>query len=164
MREVTDARLDKVLFHDCTVTWRNPSGVAANRRIRRATRVGAVQATQKSGHPTYSSGLGREISPRTCLSGSFCIAVSPAFGSAAYIAYHDGNERMKQVSSNLGQQRSEIHPGQEVDIVLKKDQATGALTRGIVKDILTNSPTHPHGIKVRLQDGKVGRVKGIIGQ
>ncbi len=62
-----------------------------------------------------------------------------------------------------GQQRSQIHPGLEVDIVLKKDQATGALTRGIVQDILTNSPTHPHGIKVRLKDGQVGRVQAIIG-
>ena len=61
-----------------------------------------------------------------------------------------------------GKVRSDIRPGMEVDIVLKKDQRTGALTRGIVKDILTNSPTHPHGVKVRLQDGQVGRVQAII--
>ncbi|WP_078408394.1 YwbE family protein [Priestia abyssalis] len=61
-----------------------------------------------------------------------------------------------------GQTRANISPGLEVDIVLKKDQRTGALTRGVVKDILTNSPFHPHGIKVRLQDGQVGRVKEII--
>ncbi|PHA00745.1 hypothetical protein COE51_05380 [Bacillus pseudomycoides] len=61
-----------------------------------------------------------------------------------------------------GQQRANISPGLEVDIVLKQDQRTGKLTRGIVKDILTNSPSHPHGIKVRLQDGQVGRVKHII--
>lgn len=61
-----------------------------------------------------------------------------------------------------GQQRSNISPGLEVDIVLKKDQRTGKLTRGIVKDILTNSPSHPHGIKVRLQDGQVGRVQHIV--
>ncbi|WP_096200637.1 YwbE family protein [Bacillus sp. FJAT-45350] len=60
-----------------------------------------------------------------------------------------------------GQQRKNIQPGIAVDIVLKKDQRTGATTRGIVKDILTNSPNHPHGIKVRLQDGQVGRVKNI---
>ena len=48
-------------------------------------------------------------------------------------------------------------------IVLKQDQPTGKLTKGIVKDILTNSPTHPHGIKVRLQSGAVGRVKEIVG-
>ncbi len=47
-------------------------------------------------------------------------------------------------------------------IVLKKDQKSGALTRGVVKDILTNSPTHPHGIKVRLEDGSVGRVRQIL--
>jgi uncharacterized repeat protein (TIGR03833 family) len=50
-----------------------------------------------------------------------------------------------------------------VRIVLKQDQPTGKLTEGIVKDILTNSPTHPHGIKVRLMDGQVGRVKEITG-
>lgn len=61
-----------------------------------------------------------------------------------------------------GQNRSHIRPGLEVEIVLKKDQATGKTTRGIVKDILTKSPNHPHGIKVRLQDGQVGRVKEII--
>ncbi|KOS26345.1 hypothetical protein ADK18_23075 [Bacillus anthracis] len=61
-----------------------------------------------------------------------------------------------------GQKRSNIAPGLEVDIVLKQDQRTGKLTRGIVKDILTNSPSHPHGIKVRLQDGQVGRVQNIF--
>ena len=61
-----------------------------------------------------------------------------------------------------GQKRSNIAPGLEVDIVLKQDQRTGKLTRGIVKDILTNSPYHPHGIKVRLQDGQVGRVQNIV--
>ncbi|EOA3903626.1 YwbE family protein [Bacillus cytotoxicus] len=60
------------------------------------------------------------------------------------------------------QKRANISPGLEVDIVLKKDQRTGTLTRGIVKDILTNSPSHPHGIKVRLQDGQVGRVQHIV--
>ena len=62
-----------------------------------------------------------------------------------------------------GNTRLNIKPGQRVRIVLKKDQATGRLTEGIVKDILTNSPTHPHGIKVRLVDGQVGRVKEIVG-
>ncbi|TMW72062.1 YwbE family protein [Alteribacter natronophilus] len=61
-----------------------------------------------------------------------------------------------------GQNRSRIHPGQKVRIVLKKDQRTGALTEGVVKDLLTKSATHPHGIKVRLQDGQVGRVKEIV--
>jgi uncharacterized repeat protein (TIGR03833 family) len=60
-----------------------------------------------------------------------------------------------------GTVRSNIKPGMTVLIVLKQDQPTGKLTRGIVKDILTSSPTHPHGIKVRLQDGQVGRVKQI---
>lgn len=61
-----------------------------------------------------------------------------------------------------GKRRSDIRSGITVDIVLKADQPTGRLTRGIVKDILTNSPTHPHGIKVRLQDGQVGRVQQIV--
>ena len=63
---------------------------------------------------------------------------------------------------NDGKNRSNIKAGLEVDIVLKKDQRTGTLTRGIVKDILTNSATHPHGIKVRLTDGQVGRIQQII--
>lgn len=57
--------------------------------------------------------------------------------------------------------RSSIHSGLEVDIVLKKDQLTGILTHGIVKDILTNSRMHPRGIKVRLEDGSVGRVQKV---
>jgi uncharacterized repeat protein (TIGR03833 family) len=65
------------------------------------------------------------------------------------------------VSMN-GNSRSNIKPGLRVRIVLKKDQATGKLTEGVVKDILTNSPNHPHGIKVRLMDGQVGRVKEIL--
>lgn len=61
-----------------------------------------------------------------------------------------------------GKTRKNIHTGLKVKIVLKKDQRTGNLTEGIVKDILTNSPTHPHGIKVRLMNGDVGRVKEIL--
>jgi len=58
--------------------------------------------------------------------------------------------------------RSSIKPGALVAIVLKQDQRSGQLTEGVVKDILTNSPNHPHGIKVRLEDGQVGRVKEIL--
>jgi uncharacterized repeat protein (TIGR03833 family) len=61
-----------------------------------------------------------------------------------------------------GIKRSNIKPGLHVSIVLKKDQRTGKLTEGIVKNILTNSPSHPHGIKVRLENGEVGRVKKIL--
>jgi uncharacterized repeat protein (TIGR03833 family) len=60
-----------------------------------------------------------------------------------------------------GRLRKDIRPGIAVAIVLKQDQRSGKLTRGIVKDILTSSPSHPHGIKVRLTDGQVGRVKEI---
>jgi uncharacterized repeat protein (TIGR03833 family) len=60
-----------------------------------------------------------------------------------------------------GQNRADIHPGLKVSIVLKQDQRIGKLTRGIVKDILTKSAYHPHGIKVRLMDGQVGRVQHI---
>lgn len=60
-----------------------------------------------------------------------------------------------------GINRKDIKPGMDVYIVLKKDQRTGRLTRGVVKDILTKSARHPHGIKVRLADGQVGRVKKI---
>jgi uncharacterized repeat protein (TIGR03833 family) len=60
-----------------------------------------------------------------------------------------------------GTNRVDIKSGLKVLIVLKKDQRTGKLTEGIVKDILTKSPTHPHGIKVRLEGGEIGRVKKI---
>ena len=61
-----------------------------------------------------------------------------------------------------GQNRKAIKPGLMVDVVLKADQRTGKRTRGVVKDILTKSPHHPHGIKVRLESGEVGRVQEII--
>ncbi|MGD9631226.1 MAG: YwbE family protein [Pyrinomonadaceae bacterium] len=61
-------------------------------------------------------------------------------------------------------QRRNIRPGLKVAIVLKQDQRSGRETVGVVKDLLTNSPTHPHGIKVRLTDGQVGRVAKILGQ
>lgn len=63
-----------------------------------------------------------------------------------------------------GQHRKDIRPGIEVEIVLKEDQRTGKRTRGVVRDILTKSPQHPHGIKVRLGTGEVGRVKEIKGE
>ena len=61
-----------------------------------------------------------------------------------------------------GQKRIDIKKGKKVNIVLKQDQKTNKLTNGIVKDILTNSSSHPHGIKVRLQNGQVGRVKEVL--
>ncbi|MCP4109436.1 MAG: YwbE family protein [Desulfobacteraceae bacterium] len=63
-----------------------------------------------------------------------------------------------------GKNRADIRPGAHVNVVQKQDQRSGKLTQGIVKDILTNSPSHPHGIKVRLESGIVGRVKEIIGE
>ncbi len=62
---------------------------------------------------------------------------------------------------NKGNARENIKQGSSVGIVLKQDQRSGKITRGIVKRILTNSSNHPHGIKVELEDGKVGRVKEI---
>jgi uncharacterized repeat protein (TIGR03833 family) len=61
-----------------------------------------------------------------------------------------------------GQNRNDIYPGLEVDIILKKDQRSGKKTRGIVKHLLTGSSFHSRGIKVRLEDGQVGRVTEII--
>lgn len=61
-----------------------------------------------------------------------------------------------------GQNRKDIYPGLEVDIILKKDQRSGKLTRGIVKDILTSAAYHSRGIKVRLEDGQIGRVAEIV--
>ena len=63
-----------------------------------------------------------------------------------------------------GKTRSNIKPGTRVQVVRKQDQRTGKLTEGIVKDILTKSSTHPHGIKVRLTNGVVGRVKAVLSQ
>jgi len=61
-----------------------------------------------------------------------------------------------------GQKRADIKYGMNVGIVLKEDQSTGYITYGKVQKILTNSPTHPHGIKVRLTSGEVGRVKEFV--
>jgi uncharacterized repeat protein (TIGR03833 family) len=61
-----------------------------------------------------------------------------------------------------GQNRKDIRPGLQVDIVTKQDQRSGRRTRGIVKEMLTNSAHHPHGIKVRLETGEVGRVQEIV--
>lgn len=63
-----------------------------------------------------------------------------------------------------GRKRSDIKSGQQVAIVQKQDQRSGKLTQGVVAEILTPSATHPHGIKVRLTDGKVGRVKEILAE
>lgn len=63
-----------------------------------------------------------------------------------------------------GRERKDVSPGLTVDIVLKQDQRTGRLTRGVVKDVLTKSSFHPHGIKVRLATGEVGRVKEVVGE
>jgi len=61
-----------------------------------------------------------------------------------------------------GKNRKDVYPGLEVDIILKKDQRSGKLTRGIVKNLLTSSAFHSRGIKVRLEDGQIGRVAAII--
>ncbi len=66
-------------------------------------------------------------------------------------------------ASMNGRNRAAIRPGMTVDVVLKRDQRTGKRTRGVVAELLTNSSFHPHGIKVRLRDGQVGRVQAIIG-
>jgi len=61
-----------------------------------------------------------------------------------------------------GKTRANVAPGKEVDIILKKDQRSGKLTRGIVEDLLTSSPFHSRGIKVRLTDGQIGRVQEVF--
>ena len=69
---------------------------------------------------------------------------------------------MTMQNRNEGRDRLAIQSGATVDIIQKEDQGSGKKTRGIVQEILTNSQTHPHGIKVRLKDGRVGRVAEII--
>jgi uncharacterized repeat protein (TIGR03833 family) len=61
-----------------------------------------------------------------------------------------------------GSESKNVRPGLRVDIVMKQDQRTERLTRGVIKDVLTKSPHHPHGIKVRLETGEVGRVKEVV--
>ena len=61
-----------------------------------------------------------------------------------------------------GRKRNNVQIGKDVEVVQKRDQRTGVLTRGVVQTILTNSATHPHGIKVRLESGEVGRVKNVL--
>jgi uncharacterized repeat protein (TIGR03833 family) len=78
---------------------------------------------------------------------------------------HRNLEFVPEIIENIkmnGKQRKDIRPGTRVAIVLKQDQRTGRQTVGIVKDLLTNSAFHPHGIKVRLTDGQVGRVQEIL--
>ena len=65
---------------------------------------------------------------------------------------------------SAGNQRANIRPGLEVEVVQKKDQRSGTLTEGVVKRLLTKSPQHPHGIKVELESGEVGRVKNILSE
>lgn len=81
------------------------------------------------------------------------------------IIFADGDHAERSRDQKMkGTIRSNIRPGMQVRIVLKKNQRNGLLTEGIVKDILTSAPNHPHGIKVRLHDGQVGRVKEIDDQ
>jgi uncharacterized repeat protein (TIGR03833 family) len=70
-----------------------------------------------------------------------------------------GNDDSSRIVFMDARKRADIKPGASVQVVQKQDQRSGELTEGIVADILTNSPTHPHGIKVRLTSGVVGRVK-----
>ncbi len=77
-------------------------------------------------------------------------------------SYRGQTKNQCKHKSMNGQNRSDIYPGLEVDIILKKDQRSGKLTRGIVKDLLTSSTYHSRGIKVRLEDGQVGRVAEIV--
>jgi uncharacterized repeat protein (TIGR03833 family) len=81
------------------------------------------------------------------------------------ILVHVENKQRKGTTMNLnGMNRQDLKPGIRVLIVLKKDQRSGRLTEGVVKDILTKSSSHPHGIKVRLVSGEIGRVKEILSE
>ena len=87
-------------------------------------------------------------------------ALACCSGGKSYLSPEYSYQHMSAAKS--GQHRKDIRPGLTVDVILKKDQRTGKRTRGIVKELLTNSSFHPHGIKVRLEDGQVGRVAEII--
>ena len=87
-------------------------------------------------------------------------ALACCSGGKSYLSPEYSYQHMSAAKS--GQHRKDIRPGLTVDVILKKDQRTGNRTRGIVKELLTNSSFHPHGIKVRLLDGQVGRVAEVI--
>jgi uncharacterized repeat protein (TIGR03833 family) len=74
-----------------------------------------------------------------------------------------GHLQLSTQMNDLHRHRANVQPGMTVLVVLKQDQHTGRLTQGVVQDILTRSASHPHGIKVRLQNGLVGRVQQILG-
>ena len=83
------------------------------------------------------------------------------YGYPHVIIWYTHKKKSKEAYLD-GKKRSNIQSGKRVAIVLKEDQRTGKLTEGVVRDILTKSATHPHGIKVRLMSGEVGRVKSIL--
>lgn len=83
------------------------------------------------------------------------------FTSCGKVATDPGPQKPKEDIPLNGKKRTGIKPGTHVKIVRKQDQRSGKLTEGVVKDVLTHSPTHPHGIKVRLESGVVGRVKEV---
>ncbi len=81
-----------------------------------------------------------------------------------YVKLKLKGEKSRDRNFMNGQNREDVKIGSEVEVVLKDDQRTGVLTRGIVTEILTNSDFHPHGIKVRLEDGQIGRVQKVRGK
>jgi len=83
-------------------------------------------------------------------------------GEKGNACYEKEQEKISGREAMDGKNRNDVKIGALVDIVLKADQRSGRLTRGLVKELLTNSAFHPHGIKVRLEDGRVGRVQNII--
>lgn len=99
---------------------------------------------------------------------SSCFDVpTPPFQTATAVAestfgYTGAKLRQLEAKFVQGTDRSKIRQGMKVRVVQKQDQATGRLTEGIVRDLLTKSPSHPHGIKVRLESGIVGRVKELL--
>jgi uncharacterized repeat protein (TIGR03833 family) len=109
-------------------------------------------------HVLYSAGRGADVARLGGLHEDEADVMLPVFHDGIIIGLKGNPEGELSMD---GTRRTDIRPGQRVSIMLKKDQHTGKLTEGIVKDILTDSPTHPHGIKVRLESGEVGRVKEI---
>jgi uncharacterized repeat protein (TIGR03833 family) len=87
----------------------------------------------------------------------------PALDGTARTASPTGARGPGESNTSSGTRRADVRPGQRVAIVMKADQSTGNLTEGVVRDLLTSSPTHPRGIKVRLESGEVGRVKIVFG-
>jgi len=147
-------RFSRRISSVASTSWATPSYSASSmikRRIR-GTSSGPAGRITKFGMPVFTSSFDMPNHP---------FQTTTAVAKAAF-AYTGSKLPHPEVKLVQGTDRNKIRQGMKVRVVQKQDQATGRLTEGIVRDLLTKSPTHPHGIKVRLENGIVGRVKELL--